>query len=39
MNKATNQMFVLGEKVYVVSIECGVWSTLVTRTCVTAGSA
>ena len=36
MNRSTNQMFVLGEKVYVVLIECGVWSTVVTRSCATA---
>jgi hypothetical protein len=39
MNRSTNQMFVLGEKVYVALIECGVWAIAVTRNCTTAGSA
>ena len=39
MNRSTNQMFVLGEKVYVALIECGTWAVAVTRNCTTAGSA
>jgi hypothetical protein len=39
MDRSLNQMYVLGEKVFVVTMECGSWSTAVTRNCTTAGSA
>lgn len=38
-DRATNQQMLLAERIYAVSIECGVWATQVTRNCVTAGSA
>lgn len=38
-NKSTNQMFLLGEKVYVTIVECGVWATAVTRNCTTGSGA
>lgn len=33
MNRATNQITALGEKVYVATLECGAWYSTVTRTC------
>jgi hypothetical protein len=39
MARTTNQMYVLGEKVFVATVECGVWAVAVTRNCTTAGSA
>ena len=38
-NKSTNQMYLLGEKVYVAIVECGVWATAVTRNCTTGSGA
>jgi hypothetical protein len=37
LNKATNELNMVGEKVYAVAIECGQWTTAVTRTCATTG--
>lgn len=39
LNRSTNQMYVLAERVYAVAVECGVWAVQVTRDCTTAGSA
>lgn len=39
LDRDHNQQMVLAERIYAVSIECGVWATQVTRNCVTAGSA
>lgn len=39
MDRTANQMYAIGEKVYVVLVECGVWAVAVTRDCTTAGSA
>lgn len=39
MDRTFNQMYVLGEKVFVATVECGVWAVAVTRNCTTAGSA
>lgn len=36
-NKATNELNTLGEKVFAVAVECGVWAIEVTRTCSTTG--
>lgn len=38
-DKPTNQMYLVGEKVYVVIVECGVWTTAVTRNCTTGSGA
>jgi len=37
-DRSTNQQLLLAERIYAVSVECGVWATQVTRNCVTAGS-
>jgi len=37
-NRATNQLSLLGERIYAVLIECGTWTVAVTRNCATAGS-
>lgn len=37
MNRSTNQITALGEKVYVATMECGAWVTSVTRNCTTVG--
>lgn len=39
LNRSSNELNLLGEKVYAVVIECGVWTTAVTRDCSTAGTA
>jgi len=36
-NKATNELNLLGEKVFAAAVECGVWTTAVTRSCATTG--
>jgi hypothetical protein len=36
-DKVNNQMLLLAERVYAVTIECGVWAIQVTRNCTTAG--
>ena len=36
--RTTNQVYVLGEKVFVATVECGVWAVEVTRSCATAGT-
>lgn len=36
-DRTANQMYVLGEKIFVASVECGVWAVAVTRNCTTAG--
>lgn len=38
MDKSTNQMYGLAERVYAVAVECGVWAVQVTRNCTTTGS-
>jgi hypothetical protein len=38
MARTTNQMNVIGEKVFVATVECGVWAVAVTRSCATAGT-
>lgn len=38
-DKALNQMMVLAERMYITTVECGVFAVEVTRTCTTAGSA
>ncbi len=35
LNRATNQVYAIAEKVFVVSLECGAWYTNVTRDCTT----
>lgn len=37
LNKSTNQLFLVAERMYAVAVECGVWAVEVTRTCTTAG--
>lgn len=39
MNRTTNELKLVGEKVYAVIVECGVWAVAVTRDCSTAGTA
>jgi len=38
LNRATNQLSLLGERIYAALIECGTWTVAVTRNCTTAGS-
>ncbi len=38
LNRATNDLTLLGERVYAVTVECGVWACQVTRTCATTGA-
>jgi hypothetical protein len=38
-DRSLNQQMVLAERIYAVSVECGVWAVQVTRNCTTAGSA
>lgn len=38
MDRTTNQIYALAERVYAVAVECGVWAVQVTRNCTTAGS-
>ena len=38
LNKTTNQLSLVAERVYAVAIECGAWAVKVTRNCTTAGS-
>lgn len=37
LDRTANQMYLLGEKVYLAVVECGSWAVKVTRTCTTAG--
>jgi len=37
LNKSTNQLSLVAERMYAVAVECGVWAVQVTRTCTTAG--
>lgn len=37
-NKSDNTLKLIGEKIYAVVVECGVWSVQVTRTCATTGA-
>lgn len=37
LDRATNQMYLIAERFYNVTVECGVWAIQVTRTCTTAG--
>lgn len=38
MNRTTNEVETVGEKIYAVIVECGVWAIAVTRDCSTAGT-
>jgi len=38
MDRTLNQMYVIGEKVWIATVECGVWAVQVTRDCSTAGT-
>jgi len=38
LNKSTNDLNLLGERVYAVAIECGIWAIQVTRNCATTGA-
>lgn len=37
MDRSLNQIYVLGEKIFLAIVECGSWAVKVTRTCATAG--
>jgi hypothetical protein len=37
LNRATNVLNLVGEKVFAMVVECGSWSTAVTRSCATTG--
>lgn len=37
LNKSTNQLILVAERMYAVAVECGVWAVQVTRSCTTAG--
>jgi hypothetical protein len=37
LNKSTNQLTLVAERMYAVAVECGVWAVQVTRSCTTAG--
>lgn len=37
LNRTTNQLFLVAERIYAVAIECGVWAVQVTRSCTTSG--
>lgn len=39
LDRTTNQLSLVAERVYAVAIECGAWAVKVTRNCTTAGSA
>ena len=39
LNKATNELNMVGEKIFATVVECGVWTTAVTRDCSTTGVA
>lgn len=39
VNRTTNVVYLVAQKIYAVAVECGVWAIPVTRTCTTAGSA
>lgn len=36
-NKTTNELNLVGEKIFAAAVECGVWTTAVTRNCATTG--
>ena len=38
MNRTTNQIYALAERVFIVTVECGIWAIQVTRNCTTSGS-
>jgi hypothetical protein len=38
VDKTTNTVFLVAQKIYAVAVECGVWAVPVTRNCTTAGS-
>ncbi len=38
LNKSTNDLNLLAERVYAVAIECGIWAIQVTRNCATTGA-
>jgi hypothetical protein len=35
MDRSSNQIYTVAEKIYAVAIECGVWAIQVTRDCTT----
>jgi hypothetical protein len=37
MNRSTNQITALAERVFIAALECGAWYTTVTRSCATTG--
>jgi len=37
LNKSTNELNLVGEKIFAAAVECGVWTTAVTRSCATTG--
>lgn len=37
LDRSTNQLSLVAERVYAVAVECGVWAIQVTRSCTTAG--
>lgn len=39
LNKSTNQLSLVAERIFAVVVECGVWAVQVTRNCTSAGSA
>jgi hypothetical protein len=38
VDKSTNTVFLVAQRIYAVTVECGVWAIPVTRNCTTAGS-
>lgn len=38
LDRSLNQIYALAERVFVVSVECGIWAIQVTRNCTTSGS-
>lgn len=38
VDRSTNVVFLVAQKIYAVAVECGIWAIPVTRTCTTAGS-
>ena len=39
IDRSTNTVFLVAQRIYAVTVECGIWAIPVTRTCTTAGSA
>jgi hypothetical protein len=38
LNRSTNELTLVAERVYAVAVECGIWGVQVTRTCATTGA-